>query len=325
MPITRSRYNAHLNEWKLKAGRPYWPAYLFHFADVTAAASILTDGRLKSRATQTDLICDVAEPGALAANPDALKYVRLHFRPKNSFHLSTEGIKFRDDEFRRPTHMSIPVAILLDAGAVLTRDGVGFCGRKLAHFDAQAVFEEAGFNDICFADVYHDGNPGDRMAEIHDRRAAEVVVLRELALRDCLKFVYCRSVYDEMTLRFLCGQPENPLLKRIRVCSAPTELFFCWSTFIQRLEYADRFIRLKLFQGRNYSRGRRIRCEIEQFVEESVVRSCDFEDVINNDGVQIGPFVSDPGSTWKIKIEGCLAFQGALPHRVSELVPAVHR
>lgn len=135
---------------KSKASRPYWPNFLFHYADVTAVAAIIREGMLRSRASQQHQICEVAEPGALAANPEALRYVRLHFRPKNHFHLSTEGIKFRGEERR-----------------------------------------------------------------LH----------------------------------------------------------------------------------------------------------ADFEDVINNNGVQIGPFISDQNATWKIDIEEVLAFEGHLPHRRSELIP----
>ena len=320
MPITKERFDAHLGEWQIKAGRHYWPSFLFHYTDITAVAAILKDGRLKCRSSQENLICDVAEPGAIATNPAALEYVRLHFRPKNHFHLSTEGIKFRDDAYRRPTHMSIPVALLLDAGKVLTMPGVGYCGRKLAHIGEQATFDVAGFNSICFADVYHDGYPGDRGREINDRRTAEVIVPNELDLNDCLRFVYCRSVYDEMTLRQLIGSADNALLQKIKVVSNPTELFFCWGTFLQLLEYTDKTIRLKLFQGRNYRRGQAVRCEVEQQSTGRRLR-CDFEEIINNEGVQIGPFVSDPNSTWIIKIEKALAFRGRLPHRRSEIVP----
>jgi hypothetical protein len=321
MPISRARFDAHVKEWQPKAGRNYWPNFLFHYADVTVVAAIVRERKLRCRSAQPRLICDVAEPGALAANPDAQNFVRLHFRPKNHFHLSTEGVKFRDDLYRRDTHMSIPVALMLDAGQVLTSAGVGFSGRKLAHIGEQACFDEAGFDQICFADVYHDGNPGVRGREINDRRTAEVIVPHELELDNCLKFIYCRSAYDEMTLRHLVGNDQDyALLKRVRVLTNPSELFFCWGTFLQFLDYTDRSIRLKLFQGKNYNRGRRIRCQIEQQTSTGATRNCDFEEVINNEGVQIAPFISDPKSIWKVEIEDCLAFQGPLPHRSSELV-----
>jgi hypothetical protein len=160
MPISRERYAKHVEEWSQKAGKKYWPQFLFHYADATAAAKALRDRTLLCRASQAELVCDVAEPGALATNPQALRYVRLHFRPLNHFNLSTEGIKFRDDPYRRERHMSIPVALLLDAGEVLTKEGVGFSGRKLAHIGQEAFFDEEGFDSINFEDVYHNSAPG---------------------------------------------------------------------------------------------------------------------------------------------------------------------
>jgi hypothetical protein len=176
MPITQARYTAHLEEWQGKAGVRYWPKYLFHYAHVTAAAAAIRNEFLVCRAAQPQLLHDVAEPGALGTNPDALDFVRLYFRPLTPFHLSTEGIKFRGDPYRRERHMSIPVALMLDAGKILTAVGVGFSDRKLAHPGEAAHFDNEDFDRIPFSDVYHHGPTGQRLREIHDRRMAEVVV-----------------------------------------------------------------------------------------------------------------------------------------------------
>ena len=56
----------------------------------------------------------MANQGALSNNPDAHQYVRLYFRPRNSFHLKTEGVKAIGDPYRAQNHMSIPVAFAFD-------------------------------------------------------------------------------------------------------------------------------------------------------------------------------------------------------------------
>jgi hypothetical protein len=196
---------------------------------------------------------------------------------------------------------------------------VGFSDRKLAHPGEAAHFDVAGFDQIPFEDVYHHGPPGQRMREIHDRRAAEVVVPQELPL-SCLKFVICRTIYDEMTLREQLAGVNDEVKSRIRVAATPTEFFFCWGTFIHLLEVSDQHVRLKLFQGRNYRRGHAVRCRIEQLVNGRVVVEADFEEEINDRGVRVGPFQDSADALWRIHVEEVLAFEGKLPQTRSELV-----
>ncbi|MEQ1672106.1 MAG: DarT ssDNA thymidine ADP-ribosyltransferase family protein, partial [Hyphomicrobium sp.] len=196
MPITPDRAARHIEECKTFSGR-HWSRFLFHSAQVNAAAEALKMGKLVCRDDQKDLVYDAANQGAIASNPKALKYVRLYFRPKNGFHLKTEGIKFRGDPHRNEREMSIPIIFLFNLTKVITRPGTGFSDGKLARQGAEPVFDEASFDLIPFKDVYHDcAPPQNRMQEIHDRRMSEVVAPKELPLVDLLDAVQCRTIYD---------------------------------------------------------------------------------------------------------------------------------
>jgi ssDNA thymidine ADP-ribosyltransferase, DarT len=266
MPISQQLIDAHIQEWCPKAGRPFWPKYAFHYCHVTAAAEIMRTGQLSSRNIQSRIIHDVADGGAISTNPGALNYARLYFRPLTSFHLSTEGIKLRSDPYRRTVHMNIPVALLFDLRKILTLPGVGFSAGKLAHIGAGVFFDDAGFKKILFDDVYHDGPTGGRNKELNDRRMAEIIVPNALPLKDVLKFAVCRTQYDELTLRHFSESVPADVLSRIRVADRATDFFFCWGVFPQLIELNDRHILLKLFQGRNYKPGYKVRCRIEQEV-----------------------------------------------------------
>src|SRR5258708_36164763 len=96
MSITVARAQRHIKDWVHNLARfptrANWPTHLFHTCQLEVAAEIIKSGRIKCRGDVGNLICDVANQGALWNNPDAHKYVRLYFRPRNSFHLKTEGV-----------------------------------------------------------------------------------------------------------------------------------------------------------------------------------------------------------------------------------------
>ena len=278
-------------------------------------------GKLVCRDEQRNLVHDAANQGAIASNPDALKFVRLYFRPKNSFHLKTEGIKFRGDPHRNEREMSIPILFLFNFSKVITQAGIGFSDGKLARQGAQPVFDEVGFNLIPFRDVYHDSAPpSSRMQEIHDRRMSEVVAPKELLLADLLDAVQCRTIYDEITLRYLTPGVPSRFSRLYRTSDNPPDLFMCFDTFIQLLEFQGDCLRMKLFAGKNYRAGRKIHCRIEQRVQGKLQMIADFDEVINNNSVDVRPFKKEALSEWTIYLEEMLAFKGILPYGKSELV-----
>jgi hypothetical protein len=118
MPITISRARRHTEEWSAKLApfpvRANWPVHVFHTCQLEVAVEIIRSGQIKCRASVTKLICDVANQVAVWNNPEAHNYVRLYFRPRNSFHLKTEGVKAIGDPYRIDPHMSIPIAFAFD-------------------------------------------------------------------------------------------------------------------------------------------------------------------------------------------------------------------
>ena len=123
------------------------------------------------------VIHDIANHDALQANVDAWKFVRLYFRPKTNFHLRTEGIKLLTDGYRLPFHMSIPVLFIFNLEKILTKPGVCFSNRKMAHAGMTPGEDWRYFQGIDFAKVYHEGPLArSEMAEVQDIRMAEVLV-----------------------------------------------------------------------------------------------------------------------------------------------------
>ena len=167
------------------------------------AAKILADGEIRCRNDAGPLLCDVANQGALWNNPDAHNYVRLYFRPRNSFHLKTEGIKRIGSQWRQDPHMSIPVMLVFDLERVLTSAGAFFLPSNFAHAGAQPLNGDNAFAQLPFAKIYHDSSlptsPATR-AEILDARMAEVVFDRPLPV-DLLTTVVCRTSHELETLK----------------------------------------------------------------------------------------------------------------------------
>jgi hypothetical protein len=322
MPISAVRAKAHTSTWEKRCSPSYWPHYLFHHAHATAAAAIIQAGELLCRNQQGGLIHDVANQGAINSNPDALEYVRLYFRPLTDFHLSTEGIKLRDDRYRMERHMSIPIAFAFGFEKTIIREGVGFSHRKLAHDGAQPSFTEEDFNRIEFSNVYHNGPlSGTRKAEVHDQRMAEVVAPDKLPLANTLEYILCRSVYDEITLRHIIGgHADSALLDKIRVATSANEIFFCWGIFIKELKFQDDCLSILIYTGLSYRRDKEIKFKISQFVDGELVRQAEFSRSISGKTLRVTSFERTPEATWTIELEDVLAFSGPLPYGQSQLV-----
>lgn len=105
MALSPETAREHIRTWteRLRSHprQANWPAHLFHSADLSNAVEVLARGRLLCRRGLQEIPCDVANQGALWNNPSAHEYVRLYFRPRNNFHLKTEGIKCLGDPYRQ--------------------------------------------------------------------------------------------------------------------------------------------------------------------------------------------------------------------------------
>ena len=103
MSITLARAQKHVAEQQRRLAttqqRSAWPQFLFHTTHVTNAVNIVRQGFLGAR-NVVENFHDVANQGALASFDASHDYARLYFRPRNPFHVRTEGIKCVSDLYR---------------------------------------------------------------------------------------------------------------------------------------------------------------------------------------------------------------------------------
>lgn len=205
MSVSLARAQKHSSDWSGTLAnyptRAYWPKHLFHTAQLEVAVEIIRSKSIVCRNDVPVLLCDVANQGALWNNPNAHRFVRLYFRPRNSFHLKTEGVKAIGDPNRRDPHMSIPIAFAFDLVKILSASTSQFVAGNFAKGSATAQTGDANFDLLDFDLIYHDAAPpAERMAEIHNWRMSEVVVADSLPLTN-LSYVICRTIHEERTLR----------------------------------------------------------------------------------------------------------------------------
>lgn len=167
----------------LGASRSWWPKYVFHFTELSNVVSILNDERLLCRniLKGREGFTDIASSQIIDSTLDQWKkYVRLYFRPRTPTQFANEG--FRPINRRRlNSHCPIPVVLLFNAQAILTRTGSQFSEGNLGAGGAVAVGNTADFLRILsFKDIYHDsaiwGVDDARKNKILFHRNAEIIV-----------------------------------------------------------------------------------------------------------------------------------------------------
>lgn len=288
-----------------------WPRYVVHTVHVDTAVKILKSGLLIPRQQLGNLIHDVANPRAIAMNPEALQYARLYFRPKTAFHFRTEGIKFTTDQYRYESHMSIPVMLAFDARSVLTLDGVGFSNGKLARMFATPGFDEAYFRTIPFEQVYHDGPTRDE--GIQDARMSEVVYPGALSLDPHLRYVVCRTVYDRATLLYLLGQEAGDFRTRIITEQTSQSTFIHKALYIKSLVFEEDRLSIAFKMSTWNLIGDEFEVLVRQYVDDELVVCKKTSWPVRNIQRRSTGHVPDPRSIWKIDVEGVTAFHGPLP------------
>ena len=186
--------------------RQWWPACLFHCTDITNVVSILRQGEIVSRNRITaagQLPMDIASPDVIEGTDSRWPgYVRLYFRPKTPTQYNNEG--FRPVGQRAlNSHCPVPVYLIFDALAVLSRTDSCFSDGNLGSANAN-VYEDVSFLDqIPFDLVYHDTrfDRSERDRVVHHRNA-EVLVPQRMGL-ESLRYIGCRSDAEYKTLLHL--------------------------------------------------------------------------------------------------------------------------
>jgi hypothetical protein len=307
MAITLARAEQHIDEWtgrfRLFRSRSKWPTGLFHACQMEVAAEILRRGELRCRNDVPNILCDVANQGALWNNPEAHNYARLYFRPRNMFHLKTEGIKRSGDPYRVDPHMSMPVMLVFDFKSVLTLNEAGFLAGNFAHLGQEVLRSNDAFDRLNFAHIYHDsGTSGELGATIREARMSEVVV-REALSTAHLSAVVCRTAHDLASLKhLLAGHSVGaPML-----VEGETAIFQKKGIYIRELYSDHGAIHLTLAAPESGGmQGVLVRLTSSENTWRAHVDTTRFvaEDLV----------ALSRDTTWTIEIEGCLAYRAPIP------------
>lgn len=271
---------------------------------------IIRAGQLSCRDDVDVLLCDVANQGALWNNPDAHRVARLYFRPRNAFHLKTEGIKSRTDRFRQDPHMAIPIAFAFKFVPVMCLEECFFVDGNFAKNRAAPLSGDENFDKLDFEVIYHDSPfSADQMQHYQNARMSEVVVRDRLSL-EFLDAVICRTIHEERTLRHrlaLAGLLPPPIRVEQR-----GSVFMRKGILIDEVYMKERLLH---FRFREPVSGVQDDYEVEV--------ACLSSQKVNNFRLKAGGYrvrqilADDPNAIWRITIEGCVAYEGPVPKDVN--------
>ncbi|MBZ9602615.1 DarT ssDNA thymidine ADP-ribosyltransferase family protein [Phyllobacterium chamaecytisi] len=207
MALSRDFVRAHIAKWQQNLSLPYyrhrenWPRYLFHHSPLQNAVPILLSGVLCARNDPTNTRpVDVAAPGVIDNTQAAHEFVRTYFRPCTPTQYRIEGIrKPGESKYGDVSHAPFLVMFVLDAEALLTRNGTYFSDRNMQIPGVGHRDDEEYFSAIPFEKVFHMGAiSGDQ--SIIQHRCAEVLAASPLQLNEALQWIYCRSSAEKETL-----------------------------------------------------------------------------------------------------------------------------
>ena len=204
--VIRQHFDELRKQPWMDRARQWWPACLFHCTDITNVVSILRQGEIVSRNRITaagQLPMDIASPDVIEGTDSRWPgYVRLYFRPKTPTQYNNEG--FRPVGQRAlNSHCPVPVYLIFDALAVLSRTDSCFSDGNLGSANAN-VYEDMSFlEQIPFDLVYHDTrfDRSERDQVVYHRNA-EVLVPQRMGL-ESLRYIGCRSDAEYKTLLHL--------------------------------------------------------------------------------------------------------------------------
>ena len=204
--VIRQHFDELRKQPWMDRARQWWPACLFHCTDITNVVSILRHGEIVSRNRITaagQLPMDIASPDVIEGTDSRWPgYVRLYFRPKTPTQYNNEG--FRPVGQRAlNSHCPVPVYLIFDALAVLSRTDSCFSDGNLGSANAN-VYEDVSFlEQIPFDLVYHDTrfDRSERDQVVYHRNA-EVLVPQRMGL-ESLRYIGCRSDAEYKTLLHL--------------------------------------------------------------------------------------------------------------------------
>lgn len=224
----------------LGSAHSWWPSYLFHFTDIQNAVNILTMGELLSRAeakASDQLVTNGASPEVISQTEDQWQdHVRLYFRPRTPTQFRNEGFRPVSQQELGGAHCPVPIYLLFDSAAILSRQDALFSEGNLAAQGVQPYGDAESFKQIPFEQVYHDTwfDPLGKVTVVFHRNA-EVIVPKRLDLSS-LQFIWCRSQAEYDTLLYLL--PPNTRTRWVRQIGVDMRmnLFFKRWTLVEDAE-----------------------------------------------------------------------------------------
>ena len=296
----------------------FWPRYLFHTTHVSNAVEIVAQGHIGAR-NHVAAFHDVANQGALGVFEGSHDYARLYFRPKNGFHMRTEGIKCRNDPYRLQNQMSIPVCFVFRLADVICRDDACF---SLGNVQRSHDFRtgDAAFDQLDFDAIYHDSwTDNSNRSYIHNCRMAEVAVKDRLELANALQAVLFRTNWDLETFLHLLNEGSRSCPHRLGIEQIRGSLFMSEGMYITDLNFSDDRIQMSFhFPLRNVPADKVYDvCVVQQYTGGQA--TLDKEIALDKPSLSIVKFRQDPESVWTIHLEKELAFKGKLQHAKSEV------
>ncbi|MGH7575355.1 MAG: DarT ssDNA thymidine ADP-ribosyltransferase family protein [Longimicrobiales bacterium] len=207
--------------------RRKWPFHLYHYTDVSNAASIIRHGCLYSRSgcgTHDVTFSDAADQLVIGHAPWAHAYVRLYFAPRTPTQYWMEGIRPSANR-RNNAHCPVPVFFVFDSKALLVRDGCKYTNGNLSSAYSVTGSTAQFLSSLPFHDIYHRGPILGRKPEIISARCAEVLFESQLDLQH-LTSIVCRSGPEREMLLYVIGRElASRWKKRIRL-EQPGEVLF---------------------------------------------------------------------------------------------------
>jgi hypothetical protein len=238
----------HVDHWSRRLSwDAWWPKYLYYFADIRNALSILEGGNLycRSEALKRGLIVtNGASQSVIQQTPSAHKrFVRLYFRPRTPTQYHSEGIRPLNQR-SLDAHCPVPIFFLFDSYELLSRIDTEFSNGNMASSYVRYGPDEGDFDVIPFEKVFHRGVFGpDARSEIIFHRHAEVLIPNALMLDGSLKAILCRSRAEWQTLLYMLSLKA---LKRFRkiIRMGVSSLFERTWAFIDKVEANNGYIML---------------------------------------------------------------------------------
>ena len=219
--------------------RSWWPNFVFHYATLENAISILKSGALYSRdeVESRSLLSSDSASSSVLANTSAVykKYARLYFRPKTPTQYSNEGIRPRNAVIYS-AHCPVPVFLLFDSRDILTRESTQFSSGSLAGYNPGRVGKRASFFEkLPFNKIYHNSWLGEgEKQEIIACRHAEVIVHGQLDLQP-LRFIWCRSQAEKETLISLLSETQRDQWANKIFHGKKYDLFFSQWSYVDQV------------------------------------------------------------------------------------------